>query len=207
MVSDKTIFFNNLVFHTSTIKLVRGTGSPGPLTFHPHSSSLYGSTVHLEIRCAASDTTGNNFTVRLVAMCCFRTQQDLSVIELRLNTLIGKFRATGFVEDAELSSRPCKLDERKLLDISDSVACIGTYHTNDELKAMITAYIRGITVLQLGKRLSKHTVGESGVISHTGAISHNLLFGSAVDLDCVGQCCSLSAKSTSFPSVEISSQH
>ncbi|KAG8251198.1 hypothetical protein J6590_084884 [Homalodisca vitripennis] len=51
------------------------------------------------------------------------------------------------------------------------------------------------------------THGESGVISHTEAISHNLLFGSAVDLDCVGQCCSLSAKSTSFPSVEISSQH
>ncbi|KAG8297141.1 hypothetical protein J6590_041449 [Homalodisca vitripennis] len=50
-------------------------------------------------------------------------------------------------------------------------------------------------------------IGESGVISHTGAISHNLLFGTAVDLDCVGQCCSLSAKSTSFPSVEISSQH
>ncbi|KAG8331726.1 hypothetical protein J6590_035683 [Homalodisca vitripennis] len=64
-----------------------------------------------------------------------------------------------------------------------------------------------ITMVLLQNESILYGLGESGVISHTGAISHNLLFGSAVDLDCVGQCCSLSAKSTSFPSVEISSQH
>lgn len=39
-----------------------------------------------------------------------------------VRTLIEKFRATGSVEDAERSGRPRKLDEQKLLDISDSMA-------------------------------------------------------------------------------------
>lgn len=39
-----------------------------------------------------------------------------------VRTLIEKFQATGSVEDAERSGRPRKLNEQKLLDISDSMA-------------------------------------------------------------------------------------
>ncbi|KAG8281534.1 hypothetical protein J6590_056916 [Homalodisca vitripennis] len=44
-----------------------------------------------ESHCTPSDMTGNNFTVRLVALCCCRTQLDLSVVDLRLLLHDGSF--------------------------------------------------------------------------------------------------------------------
>jgi transposase len=38
-----------------------------------------------------------------------------------LRSLTGKFRETGSVLDAERSGRPCKLNDKKLMDISGSI--------------------------------------------------------------------------------------
>jgi hypothetical protein len=65
--------------------------------------------------------------------------------------LIEKFRVTGSVLDAERCGRQSKLNDKKLMDVSDSMLFRDRPRTLVELKTAIPGYIRNISQADLQK--------------------------------------------------------